>query len=126
MKRGWIALGMIALSLLLGGIEYLYVTSNADVYLQLLDEADEKMAQNEVYQAASVAERLNTRFQKQSGVFNIFMFHSELGHISSDLAMLTQYAQTGATPDFLATSACVRSKIAAIKNAKLMKWENIF
>ena len=125
MKRGWIALIMILLSLTLGGIEYIYVTTNADAYVQMLDDADEMIMQNQVYEAQSVAERLDHRFQKQSGLFNVFMYHTEIGHISSDLAMLRRYAQTGSVEDFLATSACARRKIQDIKNAKLMKWENI-
>ena len=125
MKRGWIALGMIALTMLLGGVEYIYVTSNADAYIKMLDSADEKMMHNEVLDAETEAEKLDNRFRKQSGMFNIFMFHSEVGHISSDLAMLKQYARTADTEDFLATSACARRKIQDIKNAKLMKWENI-
>ena len=126
MKRGWIALIMIALSLIFGGIEYCYVTSNADAYVQMLDDADEKIAHNPVYEAESVAQRLDNRFRKQSGMFNIFMFHSEIGHISSDLAMLRRYAQTGSVEDFLATSACAKRKILEIKEAKMLKWENVF
>ena len=126
MKRGWIALLMIALSLILGGTEYWYVTSNADAYVQMLDDADEKMTSGEVYAAQSAAERLDNRFRKQSGMFNIFMFHSDIGHISSDLAMLRRYAQTGSVEDFLATSACAKRKILEIKESKMMKWENIF
>lgn len=126
MKRGWIALAMIALSLILGGIEYGYVTMNADAYVKMLDDADEKMLHNEVYLAQSAAERLDNRFRKQSGMFNIFMFHSDIGHISSDLAMLKRYAQTGSTEDFLATSACARRKILDIRDSKQMKWGNIF
>ena len=126
MKRGWIALIMIALSPIFGGIEYCYVTSNADAYVQMLDDADEKIAHNQVYEAESVAQRLDNRFRKQSGMFNIFMFHSEIGHISSDLAMLRRYAQTGSVEDFLATSACAKRKILEIKEAKMLKWENVF
>ena len=126
MKRGWIALAMLGLAMLLGGIEYVYVTSNADAYIKMLDSADEKMRHNEVLEAETEAEKLDNRFRKQSGIFNIFMFHSEVGHISSDLAMLRQYARTGDKEDFLATSACAGRKIQDIKNSKLMKWENIF
>ena len=126
MKRGWIALGMIALSMLLGGIEYIYVTSNADAYIKMLDDADEKMMHNEMFEAQTAAEKLDNRFRKQRGMFNIFMFHSEIGHISSDLAMLKRYAQTADAEDFLATSACAKRKIQEIKNAKLMRWENVF
>ncbi len=126
MKRGWIALAMIALSLILGGIEYGYVTMNVDAYVQMLDDADDKMAHNLVYEAQSAAGRLDNRFRKQSGIFNIFMYHSEVGHISSDLAMLRRYAQTGSVEEFLATSACAKREILTIRDAKLLKWENIF
>ena len=126
MKRGWIAVGMIALSLILGAIEYVTVTMSTDLYVQMLDDADEKMAHSEVYAAESVAERLDNRFRKESGMFNIFMYHSEISHISSDLAMLRRYAQTGSAEDFLATSACAKRKILAIRDSKLLKWENIF
>ena len=126
LKRGWIALVLIALSLVLGGVEYYYVTSNADAYVQMLDDADEKMAHNQVQEAESVAQRLDNRFRKQSGMFNVFMFHSDIGHISSDLAMLRRYAQTGSVEDFLATSACAKRKILEIKDSKRMTWENIF
>ena len=126
MKRGWIALAMIALAMLLGGIEYIYVTTNADAYIKMLDDATEKMMHNEVLDAQTEAEKLDNRFRQQSGMFNIFMFHSEIGHISSDLTMLREYARTADTEDFLATSACAKRKIQDIKNAKLMKWENIF
>ena len=126
MKRGWIAVGMIALSLILGGTEYYYVTSNADAYIQMLDEADEQMMHNEVYAAQETAEKLDNRFNKQNGMFNIFMFHSDIGHISSDLAMLERYAQTGDAEDFLATSACAKRKITAIRESKMMKFGNIF
>ncbi|MBQ3265033.1 MAG: DUF4363 family protein [Ruminococcus sp.] len=126
MKRGWIAVIMIALSLLLGGIEYLYVTSSTDSYLQMLDDADGKMARGETYEAAETAKRLDNRFRRQSGMFNIFMFHSDVGHISSDLAMLKSYAQTGSAEEFLATSACAKREITAIRESKMMMWENIF
>lgn len=124
--RGWIAVLMIALSLILGGTEYVYVTSNADAYIRMLDEADEQMTRSEVYAAQETAQKLDNRFRKQSGIFNIFMFHSDIGHISSDLAMLKRYAQTGDAEDFLATSACVKRKITAIRESKMMKLGNIF
>lgn len=126
MKRGWIAVGMIALSLLLGGAEYFYVTSNADVCLRLLDEANEKIAHNEFLEAESVAKRLEHRFQNGSAMFNVFMYHSEVGHIAADLARLSRYARAGDASEFSATCACARCEIQAIRDAKQLKWENLF
>ena len=126
MKRGWVAVCMLALSLILGGAEYIYVTSNADVYSKMLDEADEKMAQNDIYGAESAAHRLKYRFDKESGMFNIFMYHSEVGSIANDLAMLERYAQTGCTEEFLATSARAKRELMTVKYSKQLKWDNVF
>lgn len=117
---------MLAFSLILGGAEYLYVTSSADVYSKMLDEADEKMAQNDIYGAESAAQRLKYRFDKESGMFNIFMYHSEVGSIAIDLAMLERYAQTGCTEEFLATSAKAKRELMTVKYSKQLKWDNIF
>ena len=126
MKRGWVAVCMILLSLLLGGAEYLYVTSSTDTYSKMLDDADERMAQNDVYGAESAAQKLKYRFDKESGLFNIFMYHSEVGNIANDLAMLERYAQTGCTEEFLATSARAKRELVSVKYSKQLKWDNIF
>ncbi len=126
MKRGWIALMMLALSLVLGGIEYYYVTSNADAYLSMLDEADRRMEEHDFIGAESSAKRLSNRFRNQSGMFGVFMYHSEVGDIESDLRMMIRYAGSGDAPEFLATSACARREIQSIRQSKQLKWENIF
>lgn len=126
MKRGWVAVCMILLSLILGGAEYFYVTSSADMYSKMLDEADEKMAQNDIYGAESAAKRVRYRFDKESGMFNIFMYHSEVGNIANDLAMLERYAQTGCTEEFLATSARAKRELTTVKYSKQLKLDNIF
>ena len=63
MKRGWIALVMIALSLLLGITEYSYVTSNSNVYLRMLEEADQRMEEHDFIGAESTAKR---RYRERS------------------------------------------------------------
>ncbi len=125
MKRGWIAVAMIALSLLIAGSEYLYTTQNAQVYLTMLNDADEKMEQNETEDALSVAERLDTRFSKESKIYEIFTFHSDVLSISTDLAALRRYAQAGDTAQYLATSAQVKRKIIALSNNRVPRIENI-
>ena len=126
MKRGWIAVVMIALSLMCGGFEYIYVTGNADVYAGMLDEADDKMEHSLIKEAESVVRRLDHRFKSESGVLNMFMNHSGADNISSDLAMLCRYAQTGDTEEFLAASARAKREILTLRESKDLSWSNIF
>ena len=125
MKRGWIAAVMIGVALLLSGIEYLYFTSNTSVYIQMLNEADSDMEQNLVEDALSIVERLDYRYQKQSKIFNIFMYHSDVSAVSADLSMLRRYAQLGDPGGFLTTAARAKREIASIHNARLLTWDNI-
>ena len=125
MKRVLIAPLLIALSLLISGAENLFINANADACLALLDEADKRMEDMDSAGALSAAERLERRFMCQTGMFNIFLYHSEIGHIASDIAMMRQYARTGDASEFLASSACARRELEAVKHAKALTWDNV-
>ncbi len=126
MRRGWIALVMVGLSLILGGVEYFTVTSGVDRCIAMLDEADRHIANNEIADAQSTAERLDRRFAGESVLFDIFMYHSEVSTIANDLAMLRRYAETGEISEFLATSAKAKHELIALKNSKQLRLENVF
>ena len=126
MKRGWIALLMIALSLVGGIFDYVYVESNTAAYMSMLSDAEEKMKQNQVLEAESAAKRLEHRFISQSGILDAFNPHGESKSISCDLSVLTVYAGTGETEEFLATAARVGREINALRESKQLRWGNIF
>ena len=125
MKRAWIALGLIAVSLAIGGIDYLYTATAAGVYSEMLSEADAHMEKNEAYEAQSVTERLDHRFSEDMRVLQIFSFHSDVNVISNDLAAMRRFSQTGNTADYLATSAQARRRISALYEVKAPKPGNI-
>lgn len=125
MKRGWIAAVMTAVSLALGIFEYAYVERNTAYYLAMLDDADEKMKQNQVYDAQSVAERLEHRYKNEIPLYDIFMYHTEVADVSGHLVMLSKYAMAGDTAEFLATSALTRLEIENIRYSRHLKIDNI-
>ena len=126
MKRGWIALLMIALSLICGGTEYFYVTSNAGVYIRMLDDADEKMERGQIKDAESAVRRLDHRFGGDLSTLEIFAHHNGADSISGDLAMLCRLAQTGRAEEFLAVSAKAKREISALRDSETLSWGNIF
>ena len=69
MKRGWIAVVMIALSLICGGFEYIFVTSNADVYAGMLDDADDKMEHSLIKDAESARPPIQKRERRAEYVY---------------------------------------------------------
>lgn len=125
MKRAWIALGLIAVSFAIGGIDYLYTATAANVYAEMLSEADAHMEKNEAYEAQSVTERLDHRYNEDMRVLQIFSFHSDVNTISNDLAAMRRFSQTGNTADYLATSAQARRRISALYEVKAPRLGNI-
>lgn len=125
MKRGWIALGLIVFSLILGGVEYLHTATVTKVYTEMLNEADAHMEKNEAYEAQSVAERLDHRFNEDKNVLDIFSFHSDINAIAIDLAALRRFSQTGNTADFLALSAQAKRRIIIMSELRKPRLGNI-
>lgn len=125
MKRAWVAIGLIAASLILSGVEYLYLNTTAGIYTEMLNEADACIEQNEAYKAQSLTERLDHRFSEDKSIMHIFSFHSDVNALGSDLAALRRYAQTGNTADFLAVSAQAKRRILAIAELRAPRPENI-
>lgn len=125
MKRGWIALGLIALSLILGAVDALYTHAVAEKYTAMLNEADAHMERSEIAEAQSVTERLDHRFGEDKGVLHIFSFHSDVNAVGNDLAALRRYAQTGSAADFLAQSAQAKRRILALAELREPRTGNI-
>ncbi len=125
MKRAWIALGLIIASLIIGGIDYIYTATAAKIYTDMLTEGDAHMEQNEAYEAQSLTERLDHRFNEDRQILHIFSFHSEINAIANDFAAMKRYALTGNTADYLAVSAQARERILALKEMRTPKLGNI-
>ena len=125
MKRGWIALIMIVIAMILSGVEYLYLNTTTDTYLKMLDEADTAIEENDVYTAQSVSKRLDHRFQEHSRGLDLFLYHGEVKDISKATAALRRYAQTGDTAEFLAQSARIRRELISLRNTRIPRFEHI-
>ena len=125
MNRAWIALGLIAASLIVGGIDYIYTATATKIYTEMLSEADEHMEKNEAYEAQSLTERLDHRFNEDKRIMQIFSFHSEIDAVDYDLAAMKRFAQTGNTADYLATSAQAKRRILSLYELRTPKLGNI-
>ena len=126
MKRVIVAAVLILIAVALSAAEALYTGSGTRVCIEMLDEADRHMEQNEVAEAQSMAARLDNRFGSQSGVYDVFLFHSEVLNVGTEIAALRRYAQAGETAEFLASSARIKRTLLSIHNTRVPSWENIF
>lgn len=117
MKRIWAAAAMILLAVGVSAGETLYFDTSTRLCVEMLDEADQLMEKNEVAEAASLAGRLENRFNSQSAGYDVFLFHSDVLEVSAGLAMLRRYAQVGDASEYLAASARIRRILCSMRGA---------
>lgn len=125
MKRGIIALILLILVGIAAGYQYIYVTSNTNMLVEMLDEADKRIEENNLLKAQDVAYRLDHRYQELEKSLNIFIHHAETDSVSQSLAMLRRYTQTGNTADSLAVSASAKRALLALYNAEIPSFQNV-
>ena len=119
MKRGWAALVMILIAVALSVGESQYLEKSIRACVQMLDEADDHMEKNEIYEAQSLAQRIDHRYASSAQVYDILMYHSDVLEISKGLAELRRYAQTGSTAEFLAASARIKRSLISIYETRV-------
>ena len=125
MKRGWLALIMVAAALLISGMEYLNLSANTEVCIKMLDEADAAAGNRDFVLAESIAKRLDHRFQEQSRGLDFFLYHEEVKNITKALAALRRYGQMGDDTEFLALSARIKRELISIQNTRIPRLEHI-
>lgn len=126
MKRGWAALALVLVAVALSIAEAFTLDGSIRVCVDMLNEADAHMEQNEIYDALSLTERVDHRFEKEAELLDILIYHGELTEISKGLAQLRRYAQTGSTAEYLALSAGVKRSLLYLKSSRLPSLGNVF
>ena len=125
MKRGIIAIILMLLALGVGLTQYFYVTNNSKIYVKMLNSADEKIEQNDIYGAQSMIERIDHRFSGSTKTFDVFLSHEKVDEIYNNLAMLRCYANSGSNAEFLATSAKTKRELTSLYKSEIPTIDNI-
>ena len=125
MKRGIIALILLILAGTAAGYQYLYVTSNTDMLVEMLNEADRHIEENDLLKAQDTASRLDHRYQELEKTLNIFIHHADTDAVSQSIASLRRYAETGNSADFLAVSAAAKRALLSMHNAETPCFQNV-
>lgn len=125
MKRGIIALILLILAGLAAGYQYVYVTTNTETMVDMLDQADLSVAENDLQGAKEIADRLDHRYTELEKTLHIFIHHKDTDAVSQQLAALRRYAETGNTADFLATSAIAKRALLSMYNTEAPCLQNV-
>lgn len=125
MKRGVAALLVIIIVLLLTGVQFLYITSRAELYVKMLNNAEEKIEHNDLPAAQEEIQKLDHRYVGSERILEIFLPHSDVNEVSVNLAMLRRYAQTGSIEEYMALSAATKRMLLTMSEAQQPHFHNI-
>ena len=125
MKRGLAVIILLILAAILISAQYLYVTSQSELYIKMLDIAEEQLADNEVIKAQESIEKLDHRFVGSSGMLKLFLYHADVDTVSVNLSMMRRYIQHGELEEYMALSAGTKRMLHNICESQQMCVHNI-
>lgn len=125
MKRIYIAIAFLIISITTGIFEMFYVTNKIDELNEQILTAD-KLFENESYEdAIDILSAAESKWQNNLSIFDILLIHDYVDEISVNLSAMKSYVATNSGDEYLAESAGIKKQLTSIKDSELVQIENI-
>ncbi|MBE6824118.1 MAG: DUF4363 family protein [Ruminococcaceae bacterium] len=125
MKRIWVAVGFLALSLIFAFAEFLIVSKSYKNYVEQIQIAEYYISDKEFSVAQDICKNIEEEWEKSRKTLNVFMIHTYSENISESIAKLSEYAQNKDKKAFLSQSSKTKRQLLYIKQSELPNLENI-
>ncbi len=126
MKRIYIAIALLAISIASGVFETVSVTQNSQKYIDYIDEINKKIDDKEVKNAAVLCKKADEEFEDMSKNYMFYYYmHKNLEEIESNLSSMYEYLRNDEVHDYYATSAITRRKLESMRDTGSVNLQNI-
>ncbi len=125
MKRIWIAIAFLSLSLIFAITEFVLVSNNCKKYTEQIKEAERYISDKEFSGAVNICKNVEKDWEKSKKDLNIFLIHTYSDDISESIAKLLEYAENKNIEGFLSQAGKTKRQLLHIKQSELPNLENI-
>lgn len=125
MKRIWIALSLIAISVSFATAEFIIIKNKADYFLDTINASYSYFSKNEYNSATELLEYSCQKWSDSEKTLNIFLSHDIVDEIEESLSELSKYAENKETSHFQATFEKTKRQLLCLKQSELPNLENI-
>ncbi len=125
MKRIWVAVLLLLISLCFSVSEFFAVKYNFEKHVQMLDKAEYYFSQKEFTKSYEQCKKLQSSWAKSEKLLNIFLVHKQVDDIAQDLMTLKKYAEFKDEKSFFLTTGKTKRQLLSMKESELPDYQNI-
>lgn len=125
MKRIYIAIFLIILSLFFATTEYILISKNCEFFSENLDIAEQHCSNNEFTKAFDSIKQTQKEWDKKSKALNSFIDQTHTQNVNDCLFELLETAKNNDSKQFLSLCHKTKRQLLSIKESELPCFENI-
>lgn len=125
MKRLWVAISLLALSIFFATFEYITVLKNYEEFTPVLEKAEYYCSDKEYSKAFDTIEQAQLSWDKKSKVLNSLIDHTHTESINESFFQLLESAQKQDSVEFLSICNKTKRQLLSLKESELPSFDNI-
>ena len=125
MKRLWVAISLLAISIFFATFENIMVLKNYNRFTPILEKAEEYCSKNEFSKAYETIESAQLVWEKKSKVLNSLIDHTHVDNINESFFQLLESAQKQEQVEFLSICNKTKRQLLSMKESELPSFDNI-
>lgn len=126
MKRIYIAVAFIIISLAAAVSELCYVSSSVDYFTEKISISDDCIENEEYTKAAELMREIEKEWQESTRITDVLLIHDYVDSIGGGISVMRSFSQSKSRDDYFSESARVKKELASIKESEFVYLENIF
>lgn len=126
MRRIYIAIALLAISIAAGVFETVNVSQGSQKYIDYIDEINKKIDDDEVKNAAVLCKKADEEFMDMSENYMFYYYmHKNLEEIESNLSSMYEYLRNDEVHDYYAAAAITKRKLESMRDTGSVNLQNI-
>lgn len=125
MKRIYIAVVLVLLTLCIGALETGYVTAKTDMFIDKIERADKLMKKNEFSEAIRLCQNTEKEWYDNAKSIDMLLIHDYVDDIGLSISKMTSFAESKNTDMYFSESSDAKKQLASIKESEYPLIENL-
>ncbi len=125
MKRIYIAVVLVLLTLCIGALETGYVTAKTDMFIDKIERADKLMKRNEFSEAIKLCQNTEKEWYDNAKAIDMLLIHDYVDDIGLSISKMTSFAESKNTDMYFSESSDAKKQLASIKESEYPLIENL-
>lgn len=125
MKRIYIAIAFIILTVSFAVFESYYISKQTDDMIRKIEETDNSVKENNFDAAYNTISRIQEKWEEKSWIIEIMLLHDSSDSINQNLSELSIYAKLENKDSYFPKSVSIKKQLTVLKESELLSLENI-